>query len=63
MNNRYAEMVEMSKRISDLHATIKSEGERIANAEHLNASLLKKVNESSDQLVYEMKYNQKYWNN
>ena len=53
----------MSERLGNLNATIKAEGERVAKAENLNASLLRKANDSSDQLMYELRYNQKYWNN
>lgn len=53
---------EMSKKLGNIQASIKAEGERLANAEQLNASLLKKANESSDNLMYELRYNQKYWN-
>ena len=52
---------EMSERLGNLNATIKAEGEKIANAEQLNASLLRKANENSDKLMYELRYNQKYW--
>ena len=52
---------EMSRKLGNIQASIKAEGERLANAEHLNASLLKKANESSDQLMYALRYNQKYW--
>ena len=52
---------EMSEKLSNIQASIKAEGERLANVEQLNASLLKKANESSDNLMYELRYNQKYW--
>ena len=52
---------EISQQLDSLSGTITSEGERISKAEQLNASLLKKANESSDQLMYELRYNQKYW--
>ena len=45
----------------DLREILKNEGERIANAEYLNASLLQKANESSDELMRELRYNQRYW--
>ena len=52
---------EISQQLGNLSDTMKAEGRKIAEAEHLNASLLKKANESSDQLMYELRYNQKYW--
>lgn len=52
---------EISQQLGNLNETMKAEGRKIADAEHLNASLLKKANESSDQLMYELRYNQKYW--
>ncbi len=52
---------EISNRIGDLDATIKTEGERIVAVETLNSALLNKANDSSDKLMYELRYNQKYW--
>lgn len=49
------------EQLKDLNRTMKVEGERIAKAEQLNASLLRKANESSDDLMNELRYNQKYW--
>ena len=52
---------EISRRLGDIQATIISEGTKIASAEMLNAALLRKANDSSDKLMYELRYNQKYW--
>ena len=49
------------EQLKDLNKTMKMEGDRIAKAEQLNASLLRKANESSDDLMNELRYNQKYW--
>lgn len=52
---------EISNRLENLDSSIKTEGERIAAVETLNSALLNKANESSDQLMYELRYNQRYW--
>ena len=42
--------------------TIESQGEAILDAERLNAALLRQANQSSEDLMYELRYNQRYWN-
>ena len=51
----------LNSNLSSLTSTMRKQGEALLDAQALNASLLKASNQSSENLMYELRYNQEYW--
>ncbi|MBQ7338538.1 MAG: hypothetical protein IJW40_08820 [Clostridia bacterium] len=63
-----ATMADLGERIGDLTRQVQAQGDIMArqtqsliDAERLNGALLEKANQNSDELMRELRYNQKYW--
>ncbi len=51
----------LNSQIGSLGKTIQEQGKAIADAERLNATLLKQSNKTSEELLHDLRYNEKYW--
>lgn len=63
--NRTADLLESMagsiNRLDDRMLELKGQGDALIGAETLNAALLRKANKSSDALMHELRYNQRFW--
>ena len=50
-----------NSRIGSFESTVKTQSQALLDSQALNASLLKEANRRSDELMNELRYNQKYW--
>ena len=50
-----------TSQIGSFESTVRAQSNALLKAEEFNASLLEKANLNSDQLMNELRYNQKYW--
>lgn len=51
----------MHSQINDMSNSISSQNQALLNAQNLNNALLERANTQSDELMNELRYNQKYW--